>query len=520
MSNDLSTSAGGVLPITLDTTHTFITIFGSSAAQSITVNGHTWVADPTTHLYQTTTDLAAEWQTCYLAMQNGQGASLNDIQRLEGNAQAVFDNTALSKLSTSQLSTDRQDTQRELDAIFASMVGSNVSLNAPMTKTQYLSVENSLQSNDSLSELAMQGHGLDGTGLARYAGYSKDFQNNGDKTILFIGGGLNNNTNAVANFFDDNILSNMPFAVVEHIGTATQLNENANAENTLTQALSALDDSMFYRTYSASDFASTASSTHVNFISPALTFLNAQTTTAPKGCIVTLEGYVVSGTITTTTHTWQANASGTFETSADLATEWSNAYQDLINNGGTNLTPELRLEANAQSVLLNTGLAKASATLQTAYRVDLQRQFDAQFAAMTLASVDPNAPLMLQTYLSIEHTMQSNPQLEELALQGHGLNDTTFTQYKGYTDQIQNRIDNKTLYVGPGLDHNEAAIPNLVDDVILSHMPFAVVVKNGQLKQLNQNGNIESLATDAVTALNATMHTTALQPQDFSLTKA
>ena len=51
-------------------------------------------------------------------------------------------------------------------------------------------------------------------------------------------------------------------------------------------------------------------------------------------------------------------------------------------------------------------------------------------------------------------------------------------------------------------------------------MPFAVVVKNGQLKQLNQNGNIESLATDAVTALNATMHTTALQPQDFSLTKA
>ena len=203
-----------------------------------------------------------------------------------------------------------------------------------------------------------------------------------------------------------------------------------------------------------------------------------------------------------------------------MATEWSNAYQDLINNGGTSLTPELRLEANAQSVLLNTGLAKASATLQTAYRVDLQRQFDAQFAAMTLASVDPNAPLTLQTYLSIEHTLQSNPQLEELAIQGHGLNDTTFTQYKGYTDQIQNRIDNKTLYVGPGLDHNEAAIPNLVDDVILSHMPFAVVVKNGQLKQLNQNGNIESLATDAVTALNATMHTTALQPQDFSLTKA
>ena len=520
MSNDLSTSAGGVLPITLDTTNTFTTIFGTTAANAITVNGHTWVADATTHIYETSTDLAAEWHGYYLAMQNGQGASLNNIQRLEGNAEAVFVNTALRDLSAAKLKVDRQDLQREFDAIQASTVGANVSLTAPMTTTQYLSVEHTLQSNDTLSELAMQGHGLDGTGLARYAGYAKDFQNNGDKTTLFIGGGLNNNTNAVAKFLDDNILSNMPFVVVEHNGKFDQLNENANIENTLTQAVSALDDSMFYRIYSASDFVSNASSAHVNFVSPALTFLNGQTTTAPAGFIVTLEGNVVSGTITSTAHTWVANASGTFETTADLATEWSKAYQDLSTNAGVNLSPELRLEANAQAVLLNTGLAKASTTVQAAYRFDLQRQFDAEFAAMALAGVNPAAPLTLQSYLATEHALQSNPQLEELAIQGHGLINPVASPYKGYTEQIQNRVDNKTLFVGTGLDHNEAAVPNLVDDVILSHMPFAVVVKNGQLKQLNQNGTVESLASDAVMALNASMHTTALKAQDFSLVKA
>ena len=34
-----------------------------TAAGSVTVNGHTWVADPKTHLYTTTADLAQEWQT-------------------------------------------------------------------------------------------------------------------------------------------------------------------------------------------------------------------------------------------------------------------------------------------------------------------------------------------------------------------------------------------------------------------------------------------------------------------------
>ena len=215
-----------------------------------------------------------------------------------------------------------------------------------------------------------------------------------------------------------------------------------------------------------------------------------------------------------------ANASGTFETTADLATEWSKAYQDLSTNAGVNLSPELRLEANAQAVLLNTGLAKASTTVQAAYRFDLQRQFDAEFAAMALAGVNPAAPLTLQSYLATEHALQGNPQLEELAIQGHGLINPVASPYKGYTEQIQNRVDNKTLFVGTGLDHNEAAVPNLVDDVILSHMPFAVVVKNGQLKQLNQNGTVESLASDAVMALNASMHTTALKAQDFSLVKA
>jgi hypothetical protein len=520
MSNDLNTLAGGVLPVTLDTSHTFTTIFGGSSADSITLNGHTWVADPTTHLYQTTSNLATEWASYYQAMQAGQGASLNNIQRLEGNAEAVFENTSLSHLSAAQLSTDRQDIQRELDAIEASMVGSNVSLRGAMTSTQYITVENTLQSNDTLAELAMQGHGLDGTGLARYAGYTKDFQNNGDKTTLFVGGGLNNNSNAVGQFLDDNILSNMPFAVIDRNGTLTQLNENGNAENTLKEAVTALDDSMVYRAYGPSDFAATPSSANANWVSPANAFLDAHQPSASAGQIVTLEGYVVSGSITTTAHPWVADAHGVYQTTADLATEWSQAYHDLSTNGGKNLTPELRLEANAQAVLLNTGLSKASATVQNEFRADLQRQFDAEFGAMAIAGIDPSAPLTLKSYLTIEHTLQSTPQLEELALQGHGLNRPGELAYQGYTEQIQNRVDNKTLYIGSGLDHNEAAVPNLLDDVILSHMPFAVVVKNGQLKQLNQNGNVESLAIDAVNALNASMHTLALGAKDFSLTQA
>ena len=85
--------------MTTDLTSTTITtIFGASVSGTIdgssalTPMAHNWSAD-SSGLYQTSTNLALEWQGYYQQMLAGQGASLTDIQRLEGNAEAVFENT-------------------------------------------------------------------------------------------------------------------------------------------------------------------------------------------------------------------------------------------------------------------------------------------------------------------------------------------------------------------------------------------------------------------------------------------
>jgi len=203
----------------------------------------------------------------------------------------VFENTGLSKLSSTQQAIDRADVQREYDAMYQAMVDAGINLYAPLTEQTYLTLENTLQSDSTLEELAMQGHGLNNSGFTRYAGYTNDFQNNVDKTTLYIGGGLNNNKNALTDFFDDNVLSHVPFAVVDRNGTLTQLNQNAAPENTLAQAVTALDDSMFYRTYKASDFSQKASSANKNYVSPATAMLaQVAETPAPAGDFKSLDG--------------------------------------------------------------------------------------------------------------------------------------------------------------------------------------------------------------------------------------
>ena len=135
----------------------------------MTVNGHTWVADPKTHLYTTTADLAQEWQTYYSEMQAGRGAELNDVQRLAGNAQAVFENTDLKFQPEAQLSVDRQDVQKVLDAVYAAMIGAGVDPSSTLTEDQYLAIGAVLQNNPTLRELAVQGHGLNNAWIPRYA---------------------------------------------------------------------------------------------------------------------------------------------------------------------------------------------------------------------------------------------------------------------------------------------------------------------------------------------------------------
>ncbi len=284
--------AAAAVPITVSANNSFTTLYGTTAAGSVTVNGHVWVADSNTHLYTTSTNLAQEWQTYYSQMKAGQGSSLNNIQRLEGNAEAVFENTGLKSKSAEQLSIDRQDVQRQFDAMYAAMVGAGVNLNAPITQTQYLAVETVLQGDPTLLELGIQGHGLNNSSIARYAGYTTDFQNNTDGQTLYVGGGLNNGNRAIANFFDDNIFSHMPFPTVARKGVLWQLNQNGNPEDPVADSVAALNAGMS-KTYLSSDFLQPP---QLVTRTPRQVFTNGQafTFTLPANTFVDLQGQIMT----------------------------------------------------------------------------------------------------------------------------------------------------------------------------------------------------------------------------------
>ena len=73
---------------------------------------------------------------------------------------------------------------------------------------------------------------------SRYRGHTIDFQNTSDTTTRYVGGGPNTGRFAIANFFDDNIMSHASFPAVWKNGQLVQLNQNANRENTLADAVS------------------------------------------------------------------------------------------------------------------------------------------------------------------------------------------------------------------------------------------------------------------------------------------
>lgn len=524
------------MTVSVDPTHhTIITIFGDTIADTITgVTAHNWAADAN-GLFHTTTDLAKEWQADYSLMKQGLGNTLTGLQRLEGNAEAFFENTGLSKLSTAQQAVDREDVQRQFDAMAASSPTlTAVGTAQPFTELTYLSMEHTLQDNKSLEELAMQGHGLNNSGAVRYAGFTNDFQNNVDNTTLFIGGGiLNNNGKALADFFDDNLLSHAPFAVVAENGKLEQLNQNGAAENTMNQAIVALNDSAFSRVYTSVDFSTHHSTAATDKLTDAGAYTKAdqaalkaleaaEAAPAPAGEVKTLFGALISTTMTAGeatggnnfAHTWTADANGLFHTT-NLAQEWHDAYVDLVTKGGHDLTAEQRLEANAESAFENTALSKLSAAVQQRDREDAQREFDAEFSAMKLAGINPNAQITAASYLTIEHTLQSNAALEELAIQGHGLNNAGNARYNGYTNDFQNNVDKTTKFIGGGHDNNTNALTDFFDDCIMTHVPFPTVVVNGKLIQLNQNGAHEDLLSVSVTEMNTTIHKKAYDADDY-----
>ncbi len=234
---------------------------GTIIAGRITTTAHQWVAD-STGLFVTSSDLAAEWKANYAIMQAGNAGSLTVIQRLEGNAEAVIDNTQASKLSTVAQSALRQDLQREFDAIDSGMRldGQTFGIDpkAAFTETSYQRLQQTIEGNAVLRELAVQGHGLNDPASARYNGFTTDFQHQTDNSTLYVGGGLDNGQGAISDFMDDVILSHASFDTVMHNGTLEVLNQNGTLETTLTNAVTAANEAAFNRVFTASDFGAAA----------------------------------------------------------------------------------------------------------------------------------------------------------------------------------------------------------------------------------------------------------------------
>jgi hypothetical protein len=498
---------------------------------TISVNGHLWTADDKGlyHLDPAKTDLAAEWKGICEQMLAGNAAGLTPIQRLEGNAEAVFENTALKDLGSRKLVKDREDAQREFDAIAGAMqinanpAGLNIDPNAPLTEHTYLMLEKALQNDPNLYELGLQGHGLNDPPASRYRGYTNDFQNNVDGCTLFVGGGLNNNENALANFFDDSIMTHTPFPVVWQNGELTQLNQNADAENDLLCAVVAMDDFMYGRVLGSNDFSQTPSSAHDDYVSPFQSLVEQtriDLAADPTGSTINGLLGAVSTTITVNGHVWTADASGLFHTNTDLAAEWKGYYRTMLGGHAGDLTPIERLEGNAEAVFEYTRLRTLSAAEQKRDREDVQRSLDAMAGAMQADQVqygiDPTKALTTKTYLTLEKTLQSDATLLELAMQGHGLNNPPAARYQGYTNDLQNNVDGCTRYVGGGLNNGRNALADFFDDNVITHVAFPVVWKDGRLVQLNQDGDRENRLSQAVTALDVSMYYRVYISQDFS----
>ncbi len=164
--------------------------------------------------------------------------------------------------------------------------------------------------------------------MPKYDGYTNDFQNNVDTSTLYIGGGLNNNQSAVQDFFDDDILTHLAFPTVAQNGQLVQLNQNGDAENTLSQAVGAIDQFGAGMVLTAADFSTTpgtASSTPATPPDPVAGAIaggtDADACSAPPSA-PRRSSTVIPGS---------AGPSGLFETTANLAGEWQADYQMILN---------------------------------------------------------------------------------------------------------------------------------------------------------------------------------------------
>lgn len=489
------------------------TLYGSTISSTILSTPHMWVAGAD-GLFHTPTDLAQEWARYYQEAQAGQ--ALTPIQHLEASAEAVFLNTKINTLDAATQERDREDVQREYDAISVAMDRLGLQTSKQLTVNDYLNISYVIRNDPVLQELAIQGHGLNSPPSAKYNGYTNDFQNNVDGMTLYVGGGLDNNQNALTDFFDDVVISHEPFPTVPEWGGLEQLNQNSNNEDWVGDSVGAFNDAMFNRVFTAADFSQTpghASNTlTVPPASPTPSYGPTQMLgfyNTPVDRTISIANADLGAGVT---HTWQADGSGMYVLtgSTDLGAEWANYYHILVKGTAAQqaaLTDIQRLEGNIQGIFVNTSLAGLSASQLATDRMDIQRQLDALSAAMVYSGVGPQTPFTEVSYRATSLALQGNADWEELALQGHGLNGTGFSRYAGYASDMQNGwggpTDTHSLYIGAGFDSGVKAVGGLLNDLTLEMFPQAA--QNGVLYQLDQDGSTGPTMTAVINGVNAAM---------------
>ena len=499
---------------------TVTTLFGAVIPAALDVNGHHWAADAD-GLYHTATDLKAEWSNFEAQMLAGKGATLTAVQRLEGNAEAVFDNTGLKHQSAANQLRDREDVQREYDAMGAAMASDGYDATKPFTEQSYLAMERTIQASATLQELGIQGHGLNNPPDLRYRGYTNDFQNNVDQKTLFVGGGLDNNERALADFFDDVVLSHAPFPTVFTNGHLEQLNQNGNDEDRLRR----LGGRPLRRRVLPHSYGRRFQRREIDRQRRLRLARDRHLRSLACADRASRDGAHPDRPA-------RLHDDRRRRTHLDRRQHRPLSHHDrpevgvgrlLSHDGeghGASLTAIERLEGNAEAVFENTGLSRQSAVNQVRDREDAQRELDAIDQAMRIdqagLGISPTAEFTQASYLALEHTLQGNAALEQLAIQGHGLNGPPSTEYRGYTNDVQNNVDNTTKYVGGGLDQGKKAVADFFDDIIMTHTPFPVVFHNGRLEQYNQNGAAEDDLAPTIASLNAVAFRNVLVSADFS----
>jgi hypothetical protein len=276
---------------------------------------------------------------------------------------------------------------------------------------------------------------------------------------------------------------------------------NGAVGETALTAAGLMNQAMYRQVFTGADFSKTATTVGAVKLIPgaqSATVTPISAVTPHAGDIVALSGAQIANTMTVDGHTWTADANGLFHT-ANLAAEWQADYNAMASGKGGSLSAIQRAEANAQAVLIATGVTSLPAAQQQKIREDVQRQLDAEVGAMASLAVTGSAPLTEQGYLELGRALQSNDALEELALQGHGVTGAAnATRYSGIAGDTAGLSQVK--YIGGGLDSGAYALGLFLQQNIMGDAPFAMTRENGKLVQLDQTGKAALAISNEVEA--------------------